>query len=123
MGIIPFLRPGQGFKTFMVKKKGKSLTASGKPISGGYEDVGPIIGILATANEKEIEQWKQRDHPITHKIVQRGVKNAAMATNYLVLSESGKKDRYFYVQGTGNPGELDHIMRYFVEERRDLKDG
>ena len=118
-----FLRPGQGFKKFMVKKKGKSLTASGKPINGGYEDVGTIIGILATASQKEIEHWKQEGHPITHKIVQQGVENAAIATNYIVLSEKGKKDRYFYVQGTGNPGELNHMMRYYVEERKDLKDG
>lgn len=120
---MPFLRPGQGFKKFMVKKKGKALTSSGKPIKGEYEDVGTIIGILATASQKEQEQWKQNGHPITHKIVQKGIKNAAIATNYLVLSEDGKKDRYFYVQGTGNPGELNHMMRYFVEERRDLKDG
>jgi hypothetical protein len=120
---MPFLRPGQGFKKFMVKKKKKGLTSSGKPISCGYEDIGHIIGILATANQKEVEHWKQQGHPITHKIVQQGIKNAAVATNYLVLSETGKKDRYFYVQGTGNPGELNHMMRYFVEERQDLKNG
>ena len=120
---MPFLRPGQGFKKFMVKKKGKTITSSGKPIKGDYEDIGSIIGILATATQKEKEQWKQNGHPITHKIVQQGIKNAAIATNYLVLSEKDKKDRYFYVQGVNNPGELNHMMRYFVEERRDLKDG
>ena len=120
---MTFLRTGQGFKKFIVTKKTKTLTSSGKPIAGGYEDVGAIIGILATASQKEIEQWKQNGHPITHKIVQQGVQNAAIATNYLVLSEKGKKDRYFYVQGTSNPGELNHIMRYFVEERKDLKNG
>ena len=118
-----FLRPGQGFKKFMVKKKSKPLTESGRPTSGGYTDIGSIIGTLATANQSEIEKWKQEGHPITHKIVQQGVKNAAKATNYLVLSEKGKKDRYFYIQGTSNPGELNHMMRYFVEEREDLTDG
>ena len=118
-----FLRPGQGYKKFMVKKKTKSLTESGKPTYGGYTDVGSIIGILATASQKEIEQWKQNGHTITHKIVQQGVLNSAKATNYLVLSEKGKKDRYFYIQGISNPGELNHMMRYFVEERKDLKNG
>lgn len=118
-----FLRPGQGCKKFMVKKKTKTLTESGKPTYGGYTDAGSIIGILATASQKEIEQWKQNGHPITHKIVQQGVQNAGKATNYLVLSENGKKDRYFYIQGVSNPGELNHMMRYFVEERKDLKDG
>ena len=119
---MPFLRPGQGFKKFNVKKLGKSLTATGKPVKGVYEDVGAIVGILATANQKEIEHWKQNGHPITHKIVQKGVLNAAVATNYLVLSENGK-NRYFYIQGTSNPAELNHMMRYFVEERKDLKNG
>lgn len=123
MGTIPFCRPGEGFKRFVVKKRVKTLTASRKPIYGGYEDAGTIIGILATATQKEQEHWKQNGHPITHKIVQQGVGNAAMATNYLVLSEKGKKDRFFYVQGIGNPAELNHMMRYFVEERNDLTDG
>lgn len=120
---IPFYRPGQGFKTFTVKKLGKGLTASGKVQSGVYTDVGTITGILASATEKEQEAWKQKEHPITHKIVQMGTSNFATATNYLVLSEPGKKDRYFYVQGTGNPGELNHMMRYFVEERNGLNNG
>lgn len=119
MGTIPFYRPGQGFKKFKVKVKAKTLTSRGRPISGGYEDSGAILGILATATQKEQEHWKQLGHPITHKIVQYGVGSAAVATNFLVLSTPGQ-DRYFYIQGTGNPGELNHMMRYFVEERKDL---
>lgn len=122
MGIIPYYRPGQGFKKFTVKKKAKTLTNSGKPISGNYEDVGTIIGIIATANQKEKEHWKQEGHPITHKIVQQGAKCSASATNYIVMRECGK-DRYFYVQGTSDPAELNHIMRYYVEERKDLSNG
>ena len=118
-----FLRPGQGYKKFTVKKKLTTLSESNKPISGGYSDKGTITATLATATQKEIEHWKQQNHPITHKIVQLGVENAAVASNYIVLSEKGKKDRYFYVQGASNPGELNHMMRYFVEERMDLKNG
>lgn len=117
---MPFLRPGQGFKKFTVAKMSKGLTASGKPKDATIQEIGKIIGIIASASEKEKEIWKQNGHPISHKIVQHGVGNPAIATNYLILSESGKKDRYFYVQGTGNPGELNHMMRYFVEERDGL---
>ena len=120
---MPFYRPGQGFKTFTVKKLGKAVNTNGRVQKAGYEDVGNIIGILATADQKEMEKWKQLGHPITHKVVQVGVANFAAATNCLVLSETGKKDRYFYVQGTGDPGELHHMMRYFVEERNNLKNG
>ena len=118
---MPFLRPGQGFKRFYVMKMSKGLTASGKPKDATLQDAGSIIGIIASASEDEKEMWKQNGHPISHKIVQYGFKDAAIATNYLVLSEPDKKDRYFYVQGTGNPGELNHMMRYFVEERDGLK--
>lgn len=120
---MPNIRPGQGFKRFSVMKLGKAVNSKGRVQKAAYEATGTITGILATASQKEIEQWKQKSHPITHKIVQQGIANSAIATNYLVLSEPGKKDRYFYVQGTGNPGELNHMMRYFVEERKDLKDG
>lgn len=120
---MPFLRPGEGYKRFSVKKLGKAKNTKGRVQKAQYEAIGTIIGILATATQKEIEQWKQNGHPITHKIVQRGVQNAAVATNYLVLSETGKKDRYFYIQGASNPGELNHMMRYFVEERNDLNNG
>ena len=120
---MPNLRPGQGFKRFSVTKLGKTVNSKGRVKKGKYEDVGTIIGILATATQKEIEQWKQNGHPITHKVVQRGVNIQAVAGNYLILSNPNGKDRYFYIQGRNNPGELNHMMRYFVEERQDLKDG
>lgn len=119
---MPFLRPGQGYKTFSVKKRANTLSASGKAQKGSYTDVGNVIGCFASITEKEIEQWKQKGHPVSHKIVQRGIVNVAKATNYLVLTENGTS-RYFYVQGTADPGELHHMIRYFVEERKDLKDG
>lgn len=115
-----FYRPGQGFKLFTVMELENGLTASGKVRGGKYTSKGDIVGILASASEQEKELWKQKGHPISHKIVQQGIVNRAVATNYLVLSEPGMEDRYFYVQGTGNPGELNHMMRYFVEERKGL---
>lgn len=120
---MPNIRPGQGFKKFYVAKLGKSVNSKGRVQKAKYEDIGTIIGILATANQKEIEQWKQNGHPITHKVVQRGVNIQAVAGNYLILSGPEKKDRYFYIQGRNNPGEMNHMIRYFVEERSDLKNG
>lgn len=120
---MPNLRPGQGFKRFSVSKLGKAVNSKGRVQKAEYEPIGTIIGILATASQKEIEQWKQNGHPITHKVVQRGVNVHAVAGNYLILSEPGMKDRYFYIQGRNNPGELNHMVRYFVEERNDMKYG
>lgn len=117
---MAYLRPGQGFKKFTVAKMTKGLTASGKAKEGVLQREGIIIGILATATEDEQELWKQKGHPVSHKIIQQGIRNKATATKYLILSEPGKKTRYFYVQGVGNPGELNHMLRYYVEERDGL---
>ena len=120
---MPNLIPGQGFKRFSVLKLGKAVNSKGKVQKAKYEPIGEIIGILATAKQNEIEQWRQNGHPISHKVVQRGAKIQAVAGNYLMLSNPNGKDRYFYIQGRNNPGELDHMVRYYVEERNDLKDG
>lgn len=120
---MAYLKPGQGFKKFAVAKMTKGLTASGKSKEGMLVETGTIIGILATATEKEQDVWKQKGHPVSHKIVQAGIGNKAIATNYLILAEPDKKTRFFYVQSTGNPGGLNHMMRYYVEERDGLNYG
>ena len=112
------LRPGQGFRTFEVKRRVGGVTAGGRAYTGSLQIVGEIIGIISQASQKEIEQWKQNGHPITHTIVQQGTANQAKATDVLHLP--GTK-RNFLVQGVQDPGELGHFTVYHVEEREDLK--
>lgn len=125
---MPFLRPGQGFKKFKLGKKASTISSAGTPgKSASFSEIGEIIGILVNASQKEVDQWKQSGHPISHVVVQRGAMVKGEATQYLRLTEqepSGKeKDRYFYIQGINNPGELNHTILYYVEERGDLKNG
>ena len=121
---MPFLVPGQGFERFSIYKKKKSVSTNGRvhTSKNEYEPNGTFIGGFASLSEKEVDQWKQKGHPISHKIVSLGVASTVVTGNYLVLEKKGVR-RYFYVQGAGNPGELNHMARYFCEERKDLSHG
>ncbi len=113
------LRPGQGFKSFTVMRRKSGTSKTGRPYTGDLVPAGEIIGIISEATPKEIEQWKQDGHPITHTIVQRGTKDRAGATDVLVLEN---EKRAFLVQKKPkDPGELGHYLIYYVEEREDLQ--
>lgn len=119
------LRPGQGFKPFIVYSRVSSRTASGRVTSGDLERQGVFLGMITQASAKDIEQHKQLGHPITHTIVQRGTANRAKATDVLELEFETKgpneKPRRFLVQThPKDPGELGHFLVYHVEERDDL---
>lgn len=110
--------PGQGFMNMEVYEESGGLTASGRAVEGGYKPAGKtFLGLVTNASQKEIDQWKQNGHPITHKITQYGAENPAKATDY--ISAANGVD--YYVQGRKNPGELNVTMIYYVEERLDLK--
>lgn len=112
------LRPGQGFRRFEVKSRTGGVTEKGRAYTGSLQKTGEIIGIISQASQKEVEQWKQNGHPITHTIVQHGSKDRAKATDVLHIPDT---ERNFLVQGVQDPGELGHFTIYHVEERVDLK--
>lgn len=111
--------PGQGFKQFTVYETGAKTTASGRPVTGQYVATKKqFLGMLMNASQKEIDQWKQNGHPITHKIIEYGAMQPAKPTDCLsVLHEN----RDFYVQGTKNPADLNVTRIFYVEERLDIK--
>lgn len=111
--------PGEGFTAFTIYNKKTGLTPSGRPTGGGIaETENRFYGILTGASQREVDQWKQNGHPITHKVTQQYAEAQAKATDYL-KSEDG---RTFYVQGTKNPAGLGVAMIYYVEERLDRKE-
>lgn len=110
--------PGQGFKTFTVYKDRKGNNGSGKVQSLGLAPTETsFLGMLVNASQKEIEEWKQNQHPISHKIIEYSAMQKAKATDWLINEDR----RAFYVQGTKNPADLNVTMIYYVEERFDLK--
>lgn len=118
MSFRGLLRPGQGFRPFTVLRKKGGTTASGRPKTTSLSPDGEIIGIISQASQKEIEQWKQNGHPISHTILQRGTQNRAKATEVLELKETNRR---FSIKGTADPAELGHFTIYYVEERADLQ--
>lgn len=114
------LRPYQGFKPMYTLRRKGGVTEAGRPYTERYEEVGTIIGIISQASQKQIEQWKQNGHPITHTIVQRGTFNQGQADDLILLPNT---TRSFMVKGITDPGEIGHFTIYYVEERLDLKMG
>ena len=113
------LLPGQGFIPFTVYKKGSAVTSTGRAVNAKYSPTDKqFYGILTSASQKEIEQWKQNGHPITHKIIEYSAMKKAGATDLLVSSTGDE----YYVQGTKNPGNLNVTMIYYVEERLDYRE-
>ena len=118
MSFRGLLRPGQGFKPFLVLRKKGGVTATGRPQAKTLSPDGEFYGIISQADQNEIEKWKQNGHPITHTIIQRGTKNRAKATDVLELKGTNRR---FQVKGVNDPAELGHFTIYKVEEREDLQ--
>lgn len=127
MSFRGLLRPGQGFKRFSVLRRQGTTTATGRPYTGSFTEVGQFYGIISQADPKEREQWKQLGTPITHTIVQRGTECRAKGTDVLELTSDRygrplEEPRRFQVKGEPkDPGELGHFLVYYVEEREDLQ--
>lgn len=121
------LRPGQGFQSFTIMRDGGGYLSSSGTVMQNRIVGETIKGIISQASQREKDEWKQAGHPITHTIVQKGNRNRANAGDFLSLSkrnESGEAEpqgRYFYIQGTHDPGELGHFTVYYVEERLDME--
>ena len=125
---MPFrglLRPGRGFQPYTVLRRKGGMTATGRPKTGKLEPDGVIWGIISRASQNEQEIWKQKGHPITHTVIQRGTMGAAQADDVLELvkkREDGTEySRRFLIKGTRDPGEIGHFTVYAVEEREDLQ--
>lgn len=71
--MLMYLRPGNLFKEFLVKRKESDISNIGLPVSG-YKDTGILVnGVLAEAStddrEKTKHMWDQDQHSLTHTIV------------------------------------------------------
>ena len=109
--------PGQGFQKFNIYSKQSTVTTRGRAVEGEPTDTGKdFFGLLINANQREIDQWKQNGHPISHKIVEYTAMVKAKPTDYLVNGDG----REFCIEGIKNPGDLDISCIYYVNERLDV---
>ena len=110
--------PGQGFQKLTVYETKGGVSETGRAMTGTPQPTDKTFyGIITSANQKEIDQWKQEGHPITHKITEYSAMKKAKAHDYVVADDG----REFYVQGAKNPAGLGVTMIYYVEERLDIK--
>ncbi len=111
-----YLRPGNLFKDFVVESNQQVVTSTGR-VANRHTGDGSVIlkGCLAAASDEERENHSQKDHIVTHTIVQAGPPKAKR-TDKLIL-----ENRTFYVVDVDNADSLGISTIYYAEERRDVK--
>ena len=111
-----YVRPGNLFKEFVVERNTQAVTSTGRVAnnhSGNGSDI--LKGCLAEATDEERTNHSQKDHIVTHAIVQAGSPKAKR-NDKLILG-----NRVFYVVDIDDAGMLGISTIYYAEERQDLK--
>ena len=108
--------PGQELRYFKVYREGERRTPSGRITMAGRTMLGEIKAVLAAAKPSEIERWRQLEHPVTHKIIQKGVAPFEIRPGDSI--ERGDK-RYIVQTAPYNPGGINHWTIYYCDERSD----
>ena len=111
-----YLRPGNLFKEFIVEDNKQIVTGTGR-VANCHSGDGTkrLKGCLAEATDDERKNHSQKDHVVTHTIVQAG-KPKVKRGGRLVLEH-----RVFYVVDIDDCGTLGISTIYYAEERRDVK--
>lgn len=111
-----YLRPGNLFKDFVIEDNQQIVTKTGRVanqhIGNGSRN---LRGCLSDATDEERQNHSQKDHIVTHTIVQAG-KPKAKRSDKLVLG-----NRTFYIVDIDDCGTLGISTIYYAEERLDVK--
>lgn len=110
------LPPGTEIRAFDVFRDGERRTPSGRVTMSGAERLGGIKAVLAAASPREIERWRQLEHPVTHKIIQQGRAPFEVRPGDSI-AHGGK--RYIVQAAPYDPGGLGHWTIYYCDERSD----
>ncbi len=111
-----YLRPGNLFKEFIIESNKQKVTSTGR-VANNHIGNGTktLKGCLAEATDDERQNHSQKDHIVTHTIVQSGSPKAKR-TDKLVLG-----NRVFYIVDIDDVGALGISTIYYAEERSDAK--
>lgn len=111
-----YLRPGNLFKDFIVESNKQVVTNTGR-VANKHSGNGTetLKGCLADATDEERQNHSQKDHIVTHTIVQSGSPKAKRGDK-LVL-----ENRTFYIVDIDDCGTLGISTIYYAEERKDAK--
>lgn len=108
-----YIRPGNLFKEFIIDANSQNVTSTGR-VANNYigDGINILKGCLAEASDDDRINHSQKDHVVTHTIVQAGSPKAKRSDK-LVLGE-----RTFYIVDIDNAGSLGISTVYYAEERR-----
>ncbi len=113
---LMYLRPGNLFKDFIIESNQQVVTSTGRVANKhGGDGSRSLKGCLAEATDEDRKNHNQKDHIVTHTIVQAGSPKAKR-TDKLILGE-----RTFYIVDIDDAGMLGISTIYYAEERRDVK--
>lgn len=111
-----YVRPGNLFKEFIIESNNQVVTSTGRVANSHTGDgTKTLKGCLAEASDEERTNHSQKDHVVTHTIVQAGSPKAKR-TDKLVFGE-----RTFYIIDIDDAGSFGISTIYYAEERRDAK--
>lgn len=111
-----YVRPGNLFKEFSIESNKQVVTSTGRVANSHSGDGTAMLkGCLADASDEDRTNHSQKDHIVTHTIVQAGSPKAKRGDR-LVLG-----DRVFYIADVDGCGALGILTIYYAEERKDAK--
>lgn len=111
-----YVRPGNLFKEFMIESNRQVVTSTGRVADNHVGNgIKTLKGCLAEASNEDRTNHSQKEHVVTHTVVQAG-RPRARRMDKLVFGE-----RVFYIVDIDEAGMMGISTVYYVEERRDLK--
>lgn len=111
-----YVRPGNLFKEFIIESNQQVVTSTGRVANSHSGDgIKTLKGCLAEASDEDRTNHSQKDHVITHTIMQVGSPKVKR-TDKLVL-----ENRVFYIIDIDDIGTLGISTIYYAEERQDVK--
>ena len=111
-----YVKPGNLFKNFIIESNEQVITSTGRVANNHTSDgTKTLKGCLAEASDEDRTNHSQKDHVVTHTIVQAGSPKAKR-TDKLVF-----ENRVFYIVDINDAGTLGISTIYYAEERRDVK--
>ena len=114
-------RPYQYMQSFRVYWQDTEVMDDGMVVKGNEKEAPDAIidGILAEADMKTMEIWKQNQTPISHTIVSYHPVVKLSKNDVLLLGDDPCHDRTFIVKGTKDPAGTGQFSIYYVLERSD----
>lgn len=109
-----YIKPGNLFKNFIIEENQQIVTSTGRVANRHAGDgTKTLKGCLAEASDEERTNHSQKDHIVTHTIVQPG-SPIAKRGDKLILG-----NRVFYIVAMDDAGTLGISTIYYAEERQD----